>query len=258
MREIRPIHEHESETFLRLLCDCFELDMSRAQGVFFTEPFFDLRRKWALFEDGVMHSILTTTPLEFGWGKAIGIAGVATAREFRKKGLGQALLEEVLLSAAADGEGAALLFAHETVVYERVGFDVIDEVVQAEIVRDESCGEVRLLDFPTVQKLYTEWASDSPDRLRRDNKRWTYWQWVPRPCEGLEGGYLCQEGLMVREAVISPDRSGWPVPPGSQFFGLRSMAQKMGVPLRGTQRRELLLMAYRFPSLPEMFMTDQF
>ena len=77
MTEIRPIRLDETDAFLRILCTVFELDFFRAQGLFREEPLFDIDRKWALFERGEMVSILTTTPLIFGWGKANGIAGVA-------------------------------------------------------------------------------------------------------------------------------------------------------------------------------------
>jgi hypothetical protein len=59
--EIRTIHESEGETFLRLMCGVFGLDFNRAYDVFFTEPLFDLDRKWALFEGNEMVSILTTS-----------------------------------------------------------------------------------------------------------------------------------------------------------------------------------------------------
>ena len=96
MIEIRPIHRQEADTFLELLCKVFALDLARAKHVFFKEPMFDLERKWALFEDGKMLSILTTTPLQFGFGKAFGIAGVATEESARGRGLGGQILGRVL------------------------------------------------------------------------------------------------------------------------------------------------------------------
>ena len=76
MTEIRPIRLDETDTFLQILCDVFGLDFFRAQGLFKEEPLFDLSRKWALFEGDEMVSILTTTPLIFGWGREIGRAHV--------------------------------------------------------------------------------------------------------------------------------------------------------------------------------------
>ncbi|PNA17660.1 hypothetical protein C1X78_26005, partial [Pseudomonas sp. MPR-R1B] len=89
---------------------------------------FDLDRKWALFEGGEMVSVLTTTPLLFGWGPAIGIAGVATAVNRRREGHAGRLIEQVLRAAARDGEGPALLLAKDVALYERLGFEPIDRV----------------------------------------------------------------------------------------------------------------------------------
>ncbi|MFQ3677072.1 MAG: GNAT family N-acetyltransferase, partial [Fimbriimonadaceae bacterium] len=134
MTEIRPIRGDEAETFLRLLCDVFELDFNRAHGVFFNEPMFDLQSKWALFDRGRMVSILTTVPLSFGWGDAIGIAGVATAPPERGKGRAGALVRFVVQNAFDLGCRSAYLFARQTAVYERVGFEVIDRVVRAPLI----------------------------------------------------------------------------------------------------------------------------
>jgi hypothetical protein len=45
--------------------------------------------------------------------------------------------------------------------------------------------------------------------------------------------------------------------PGSRWTGLRSMTKALQVPVSKTQH-ELLLMGRGFPSIPQMFMTDQF
>ena len=78
---------------------------------FFTEPLFDLSRKWALFDKGRMVSILTTSPLIFGWGRAFGVAGVATRLECRGEGYASRLLNSVFEESQALGEPAGLLFA---------------------------------------------------------------------------------------------------------------------------------------------------
>ncbi|MER3466893.1 MAG: hypothetical protein C4340_07395, partial [Armatimonadota bacterium] len=62
---VRTIREHETPAFLALLCDVFDLNPARAENVFRSEPFFDLDRKWALFEGERMVSCLTTVPLLF-------------------------------------------------------------------------------------------------------------------------------------------------------------------------------------------------
>ncbi len=122
MIEIRPIRDHEANPFLELICEIFELDVDRAQGIFFNEPLFDLSRKWALFEGGQMASVLTTVPLKFGWGTAIGIAGVATKLARRRLGLAETLLNHVLKDSEHREERVALLFAKEIGLYEKVWF----------------------------------------------------------------------------------------------------------------------------------------
>ena len=250
----RPIRADEAENYLHLLCEVFDLDQSRAGQVFYSEPFYDLTRKWALFEHGVMTSILSMTPLEFGWGRAIGIAGVATRTSARGRGLGQRLLESAL---GASEEQAALLFAYRPTLYARVGFEVIDEVISGELTIVPDPDEVEPIDTAEVKRLYSLWSEGHPDRLRRDAQRWEAWQWVYRPCEAFAGGYLCAEPMLCREVICTKASAAWPVMTGSRWSGLKSFTQLLQVPLSKT-RHELLLMGRNMKSVPQMFMTDQF
>ncbi|MEA2552021.1 MAG: hypothetical protein QOJ65_197 [Fimbriimonadaceae bacterium] len=243
--------------FLRLLCDVFGLDFSRAHRIFFTEPMFDLNRKWGLFRDGEVLSILTTVPLEFGWGKAMGIAGVATRGDSQRKGLATKLLESVLLEGRMQGEEASLLFAKEPVLYERLGFSVLDEVVRGPIQVSREHETFHLLDFQEVSDRYGEWALQDPSRLRRDDRRWGYWRWNLRVCTAFGDGYICTEAGVIRECVVSSPVAAWPLPAGSEWLGLQSMADEIGVPLK-SKAHELHLMGLNVPVKPQMFMTDQF
>lgn len=255
-KEIRPIHADEAPQFLNLLCSVFELDYDRASGIFFSEPFFDLKRKWALFQDGQMTTILTTTPLEFGWGSAIGIAGVATAQECRGLGYGQELLEQVISHAETTGEQAAILFAHEETLYRRVGFQATDEVIRGKIVRTV-CEHGDELPKPEVQSIYQNWSNADPARLRRDERRWQYWSWVYRCCERIDNGYICNEPGIVREAILDREYDAWPVTHNAEYIGLKSMSKCMKIPLI-QEDHHLIVMTRNFPVPPQMFMTDQF
>ncbi len=257
MIEIRPIRSSEADEFVALLCTVFNLDLKRARSVFFSEPFFDLNRKWALFEDGEIRSILTTTPLLFGWGRAYGIAGVATAVGHRGRGLAAQLLERVWEHGEKANEGAALLFAHRTEVYCRVGFEVLDEVIRAEIASDLSEEPPGLVGRTQAQAMYDAWASKDPNRLRRDAQRWSAWHWVLRICEEFGSGYLCVEGSACREAIPGRPFTRWPVPPGTTWLGLKSLTHQLRVPI-GQPHRELIFMGRGFAEVPQMFMTDQF
>jgi N-acetylglutamate synthase-like GNAT family acetyltransferase len=248
----------EGEAYLQLLCDVFGLDFDRAYSVFFTEPMFDLERKWALFEGQQIISILTTVPLEFGWGRAIGIAGVATRTAQRDEGYAGMLLDRVVKESAKRGEGPALLFAKRPELYEHHGFIVLDEVIRAPLtVRSGYDAEARMLSGAEVEALYTAWSLAEPTRLRRDKQRWNYWKWGMRAGTPVEGGYFCQEGSLVREAVLTTPLNDLPVTPDSEWLGLRRVAERLELPL-GKVSEELLLMGYGVPGPVEMFMTDQF
>lgn len=257
MIEIRPIREEEGDAFLRLLCEVFDLDFHRARTVFYSEPFFDLGRKWALFEFGRMVSILTTTPLEFGFGRAVGIAGVATIRGARRQGHAERLLAHVLDRARVAGESPALLFAERTDLYGRLGFEPLDMVVAGEIV---PCPNFQVPDpVPParVAEIYASWASGSSVRLRRDERRWRLWHWNLRSAESFQDGYVCVEGSLVREAIYARSVDCLPVGRGVQWVGLERMTAMLGVPLAAVERRQTL-MGVGFTGAPEMFMSDQF
>lgn len=255
--ECRPVRADETDQFLTLLCHVFSLDKERARTVFYSEPFYDLERKWALFVEGEMASILTTTPLRFGWGNAIGIAGVATHPERQTSGHAQRLIEHVLDVAVSRNEAPAVLFAHRSTLYERCGFVELDRVVRGDI---RSTGDVVTqpsLDLRDVQTIYNRWSAESDNRLVRDARRWSYWQWVYRTCEPSGRGYVCHEPKLCREAVFPEHETAWPVQPGTEWIGLRSVTRAVGVPL-ATERDELILMGRGLTRIPELFMTDQF
>ena len=257
MIEIRPIREEEAEAFLRLLCAVFELDFERSNAVFFTEPFFDLRRKWALFESGEMRSILTTTPLAFGDGLAVGIAGVATREDSRGMGYAGALMETVLKESKRRDESRALLFAQDTRLYERHGFELIDEVIRGEIKSCERYEAQEPLPMSAVKHQYEKWSKQDRSRLLRDETRWHYWNWSLRSCEPFEDGYLCTESNVCREAILPSNPECWPVAYGTEWCGLKSMTSACEIPLKNT-RAETQVMGRGFTTQPQMFLTDQF
>lgn len=258
MNAIRPIRADEADDFLELLCGTFGLDVERSSRFFYEEPFFDLKRKWALFEGRKMISILTVTPLTFGWGKAIGIAGVATRSDRRDEGLASQLLRHVLREATRAGEGPALLFAVNTKVYEKVGFEAIDQVIRAPIpsLQGEDCVPT-MLENSDVRAIYDRWAAAHPDRLRRDELRWRYWKWHMRTCTPFRSGYVCAEPGLLREAIFSPTIAPLPLFEGTEWLGTTRMADELGF-IFSRATLEMTLMGYQFPSVPQLFLTDQF
>ncbi len=257
MIDIRPIKEGESDEFLRLLCEVFGLDFNRAHDVFFTEPLFDLNRKWALFEGNEMVSILTTSPLIFGWGKTIGIAGVATKKLRQGEGFASLLIQKVLKESGRQGERGALLFARELSLYERNGFEPLDRVIRAPLITEMEEGFPDCFDFEDVETRYNDWSCAHPDRLRRDTRRWDYWRWHYRICTPFQSGFLAIEPGVLREAVFETPVKKLPLPPGTEWFGTTFMADQLEIPLENPVV-ELYLMGKDIPSIPQLFMTDQF
>lgn len=257
MIEIRPIKSDEASTFLGILVECFGLDPARARQAFHSDPLFDINRKWALFDAGEIRSILTVTPLMFGWGRAIGVAGVATLEAHRGHRYGEQLLREVLKAAERAFEAPSLLFAHRPDLYERVGFGVIDEVISAEIQAADNVSVSNPMPVSTVKEIYSEWSQAHPERLHRDEQRWRYWNWFHRPCEQWGDGYVCLEHQLCREVVSVPGGTAWPVGKNTRWLGLSKMADQVEVPI-GHQSHEMYLMGRGFPGRPQMFLTDQF
>jgi len=255
--EIRPIQEREGETFLRLMCEAFGLDFNRAYDVFFTEPMFDLERKWALFEGNEMVSILTTSPLEFGWGRAFGIAGVATSVERQGEGHASKLLQKVIKESERRGEGGALLFARDLRFYEKNGFEALDRVIRAPVKTEMEDELPDCYEFDVVQAKYDAWSQAHPDRLRRDERRWNYWKWHYRICTPFQSGYLCFEPNLLREHLFEAPVDSLPLPPGTDWFGTTFMADQFEIPLENPEV-DLYLMGQNIPGIPQMFMTDQF
>ena len=257
MTDIRPIRAGEQDEFLRVLCEAFEIDFDRAQPLFTGEPMYDPSRNWALFENGRIVSCLTVRPLSFGWGQAVGIAGVATRPERRQEGFAGRLMERVLKASEIAGEGPALLFARETALYEKLGFEPLDRVVRCRV---KATGEARPIEeppFEAVRERYDAWASRSPERLRRDDRRWEYWRWRYREIAANGPGYFTVENDVVREA-LGPDLDrGLPVAPDTEALALAYVVDKLELPFEPVSV-ELVLMGRRVPGLVQLFMTDQF
>lgn len=257
MTEIRPIREHEVDPFLELMCEVFALDFNRAYPLFREEPMFDINRKWALFEGQEIISVLTTTPLQFGWGNAIGIAGVATRESRRSEGYGRKLIKKVLKVAEDAGEGAAMLFASDLRLYESLGFEGLDRVVQGQVATLPIEVDSPQIPFDQLKHTYDSWSEADPNRLRRSEKRWQYWKWTLRDCRKVQDGYLTLENSTIREALLTEPLKRLPVSRGTEWLGTSYMTDQLEIPL-GTLSVPMYLMGHKIPGQPQFFMTDQF
>ncbi|MEO7454593.1 MAG: GNAT family N-acetyltransferase [Fimbriimonadales bacterium] len=254
MTEIRTIRQDECEQYLSVLCDAFALDQGRARTAFFGEPYFALDRKWALFDGPQIKSILSVVPVEFGDGKGIGIAGVATVDEVRQKGLATDLLLFVVKHYSDNNAPKALLFARDSALYERAGFSELDKVYVQPLALGRP-SQPSNLDKEAVMRFYTDWSAADSRRLRRDEARWAYWSWTFRSPIALNGGYFCYESGRLREML--PTYSRLPVAEPTDFYGTGAIAKEIGVELNNPTV-DLLLMGKGFDYVPQMFMTDQF
>lgn len=257
MIEIRPIRRDEAVPFLRLLCDVFQLEFDRAQSVFFGEPMFDLHRKWGLFEEGQLVSILTTVPVEFGHGRGIGIAGVATRTDRQNEGMAHRLIQAVVRESETRGESSAWLFAKNQALYRRCGFREVDDVLHADLSGEVDHETRELMGYEEIRRIYDDWSMRSPDRLRRDDRRWNYWKWNMRPTTPFADGYICYEGFQVRETVVEHRHEPWRFPAHTKWVGLKSMADRLELPIINA-RHDIYLMARNASFTPQMFLTDQF
>jgi N-acetylglutamate synthase-like GNAT family acetyltransferase len=255
MIEIRTLHEGEAEAFLALLCSVFEIEFNRTRDVFFREPFFDLDRKWGVFLNGKIIACLTTVPLLFGESRGIGIAGVATHPKFRAKGIASELLQTVLHHSQKMGESKTLLLAHQTNLYQKVGFKVLDEVISISLDQFGASSTFHEMDATQVRSLYDKWSSEHPLRLRRNAQRWRYWSWTYKPCYRQNDGYIVIENKRVAELL--PQFSGVPKGTHTNWFGLRTMTEYLGIPCHQA-KHEMFLMGTGFVDPPQFFLTDQF
>jgi len=254
MVEIRAIVEKECDEYLHVLCNAFGLDFSRAKTAFFGEPYFSLDRKWAVVKDKKIVSILTVVPIEFGDGKGIGIAGVATNEDKRERGYATDLLNCVCETYAKQGSPKALLFARSESLYLKAGFSELDKVYLQHLPPGRA-SQPRQLEKGRVRNLYDAWAKQDDRRLHRDEDRWRYWSWTFKTPIALGEGYFCYESNRIREVLPAMERL--PISELVDFYGTGETASDLGINLSGATT-DLLLMGRGFDYIPRMFMTDQF
>jgi predicted acetyltransferase len=254
MSEIRTTYESECEEYLSVLCSAFDLDADRARSAFFSEPYFDLGRKWIYYSEGKIISILTVVPMNFGDGDGIGIAGVATLPEYRDKGIARDLLNYVFGHYEKRGLGRALLFARNASLYLKAGFTQLDEVYVQPLPPGRSL-KPRQLEQDEVRAMYDNWAAADDRRMRRDDARWKYWNWTFKTPLAMDEGYFCYESNRIRELL--PNFTRLPTSDLVDFYGTRALARDLGITIDNAPI-DLLLMGRGFDYIPRMFMTDQF
>lgn len=237
---IERVQPDEEETFLRVLCEGFDLDITTARPMFFHDPYFAFNQRWGLWvkvrRRTVLASIATAIPLQF-WlrGRPVsgyGVAGVTTLREFRRRGFAHQLLRAMIASAHQEAIPGLALQAFDHSFYRKLGWQTVGTLTRLRIPPNylppfPTQGVRRMVetDAEAVFRLYESTRSDESGRLVRDDLRWHYLFWNIRnkwvyDAQGQVEGYLMYDFLdggwvmRVRELVAATEHArrtliGW-------------------------------------------------
>ncbi len=186
----------EEETFLRLLCAGFGFDLSTARPYFYEDPYYPHNQRWGLWVGSerarTLVSILTAIPLQMGIGAqlipCVGIAGVTTHPQHRRRGYARQLLTAVLNALHGQGVPGAALQAFDFGFYRPLGWEVVGTLMRVRLTPMQlplfpHSGVRRAVeaDYPAMRQLYEQHArshqTSSAGRLLRDELRWSYLLW---------------------------------------------------------------------------------
>lgn len=244
--DIRPLcTAAEKDAYFSLISELFSLDPAHVEQMR-CHPTINRSTLFGAFHEVSLIGALSRTPLTFGFGDAVGLSAVCVRPEFRKRGIGREMMSEAV------GDSPALLFADRPEMYLTAGFKVVDRVIRGPI---ECWSQDQTIPLSQAKRMYESMAERDMSWLRRTDDDWRggviheY-----RPCEG---GYLCWEPGICRDAVVNAAMDRWPVPPGTNWIGLESVTKQMSVPLV-SQAPIHLVMTKGMEEDPRMMMRDQF
>lgn len=224
MLELRPARPDELNPLVVILCDCFGLDFDIAIRLFFEDPLFDIGNKWVAVEDGKVVSTLTLVPAPMSIGSAIvpavGICGVATPADRRRRGYATKLLRECLRNLPAMGYAAAALVPFDYDFYRPFGFEEAGIQWRASIAprqlyrypEQASCRWMNDGDIPVVKRIHQTHYAGRTGVIDRDERRWEFILWNNRSrvvCGNPPQGYLFYERLGRDEAKLRIREIGW-------------------------------------------------
>jgi predicted GNAT family N-acyltransferase len=192
--EVRAITKSETGEMLALMCDSFGLDRVSAGTVFYSDPFFDLSMKRAIWDTrtGEMLGCLTLIPtnMRLGAGKILpicGVAGVCTNPSIRNTGIATRLIETTLAQLPDRSEFAMTgLTAQKPSLYTRLGWTPVGTVIswraashklpnvsETSYVREVDSDDAQII-APVLHKIYHN-LRGRPRRgvFLRDERRWT-------------------------------------------------------------------------------------
>ena len=212
--ECGEVREAELPEFLALMTDAFGLEAEGAARVFQSDPYFSLSNKRVLRHHGKIVSILTLVEREASLRdnlfSMVGLCGVATLPEHRKKGFASRLIGDTLTRLRHKKVPFVLLNPIEADYYRRLGWEYAvfsDRLVTkpAQLPVTPEIAQVCTLsrhDIYALSLIYDETASEGTLGsfiLTRDTKRWNFLlDYLPngvifRPKNGVPEGYLIYE-----------------------------------------------------------------
>jgi predicted acetyltransferase len=184
----------EEEAFLRLLCAGFGFDLPTARPYFYDDPYYPHNQRWGLWvgegRSRMLVSVLTAIPLQMWVGERLlpcmGIAGVTTHPQHRRRGYARQLLTAVLNALHAQGILGAALQAFDFGFYRPLGWEVVGTLMRVRLTPMQLppfpyAGVRRAVeaDYPAIRQLYEQHARSAhvTGRLLRDELRWNYLLW---------------------------------------------------------------------------------
>lgn len=146
----------------------------------------DLSDCWVVEVDGRLAGALRTYRLQMHfWGRALptmGLAGVAVAPDFRRRGIGRRMCLASMIMARERGDALCALFPFRTSFYRELGFALVGELHRYRFPAADLAtypGWDRVVRAPETgaseaRKLYARVAASSNGMLERTERMWTF------------------------------------------------------------------------------------
>ncbi|GBC91802.1 hypothetical protein HRbin15_00261 [bacterium HR15] len=209
----------DEEAFLRLLCQCFGFDLATARPYFYNDPYYPHNQRWGLWvgegASRTLVSILTVIPLQMWIGEqlvpCVGIAGVATHPQYRRRGYARRLLTAVLNALHTQGIPGAALQAFDLDFYRPLGWEVVGSLMRVRVAPlllppfpPEGVRRALETDYPAIRHLYEQRVRPATGRLLRDELRWSYLLWNFR-----HKLVYCHNGALEGYLIYDFVEAGW-------------------------------------------------
>jgi predicted acetyltransferase len=176
----------ELEQILELMCEAFEMPYSAARQIYYSDPYLDHNDKRVVRRNGKVVSCVTIVEKTCRLGAATvrigGIAGLATAAAYRRRGYAERLLVDTVHALADRGCALSALFPFSRDYYRRLGWETCSSTWQCCVTRMRTTAApaptgirpAESTDLPRMAALYDAYARERSLYCLRDAKRWQY------------------------------------------------------------------------------------